>query len=102
MYTCTSKKNVFFRSMSIWTNKSKPRYTHSWAQSAAMERWIDTDGINRYYRLILSVSFSLMLSSHRLKIFYFLLRVATIDRKNLFLPIAIDPSVNTQSIVLIH
>ncbi len=43
---------------------------HRWAQSA-MDRWTDTDSIDRYYRSILLVSFSSMLSIHRLKIFFF-------------------------------
>jgi hypothetical protein len=37
-------------------------HDHRWAQSA-MDRWIDTDGINRYYQSIFLVSFSMMLST---------------------------------------
>jgi hypothetical protein len=74
---------------------------HRWAQSA-MDRWINTKGINRYYQSILLVSFSSMLSIHRLKFFYFWLIVSTIDHKSLLWPMAIDPSVHTELIVSIN
>jgi hypothetical protein len=52
---------------------------HRWAQSA-MDRWMDTNSINRYYRSILLVSFSSMWSIHRLKIFVFL--IDSIDKRS--------------------
>jgi hypothetical protein len=50
-----------------------------WAQSA-MDRWIDTDGIERYYQSILLVSFSSMLSIDRLNFFLFL--IDSIDNRS--------------------
>ncbi len=56
----------------------------------------------RWYRPIHFVSFSSMLSIHRLKIFNFWPVVSTIDHKSLLWPMASDPSVHTEFIVSIH
>jgi hypothetical protein len=50
-----------------------------WAQSV-MDRWIDTDGIERYYQSILLVSVSSMLLIDRLKFFLFL--IDSIDNRS--------------------
>jgi hypothetical protein len=73
------KKHRFFVTPSAIGSYSIFTSHHRWAQSA-MDRWIDTDSIDRYYRSILLVSFSSMLSIHRLKTFLFL--IDSIDHRS--------------------
>jgi hypothetical protein len=70
---------------------------HRWAQSA-MDRWIDTDTIDRPYWSC----WPPIVSIHRLKIFSFWSIVSIIDHKILVKPMTIDPLVHFQPMVSIH
>ncbi len=74
-----------------------PCSQHGWAQTA-MDRWIGTDSIDRYYWSY----WPPIVSIHRLKIFSFWLIVSIIDHKILVKPMTIDPSVHFQPMVSIH